>query len=107
VLALAVVATGIEIVSAEVVVGSGHTREISLIYTVVSLLRIPLAFAVTRWWDAGVLGIAWLITISCTLRAIVLVGWVARGTWKRGLARELAGDRAPGGGSAYTPAHRD
>ncbi len=94
VLALTVVATGIEIVTAEVVVGSGHTREISLIYTVVSLLRIPLAFQVTRWWDAGVLGIAWLITISCTLRAIVLVGWVSRGTWKRGLARELRGEPA-------------
>jgi putative MATE family efflux protein len=94
VLSLAVVATGIEIVTAEVVVGSGHTREISLIYTVVSLFRIPLAFWVTRWWDAGVMGIAWLITISCTLRAIVLVGWAARGTWKRGLARELRGEPA-------------
>lgn len=94
VLALAVVSTGVEIVTAEVVVGSGHTREISLIYTVVSLLRIPLAFMVTGWWDAGVMGIAWLITISCALRAIVLVGWVARGTWKRGLARELRGEPA-------------
>ena len=41
----------------------------SAIYTVFSLLRIPLAFMVPHW-DAGVLGIAWLITVSCTLRAI-------------------------------------
>src|SRR5262249_44992248 len=92
VLALTVVATGIEITTAEAVMGSGHTREMSAIYTVISLLRIPLAFAVTRWWHAGVLGIAWLITITCILRSVVLVGWAARGTWKRGLARELRGE---------------
>lgn len=94
VLSLTVVATGIEIATAEAVIGSGHTREISLIYTVVSLLRIPLAFWVPRWWDSGVMGIAWLITISCTLRAIVLVGWAARGTWLRGLTQELRGESA-------------
>ena len=97
VLSFAVVATGIEIVTAEAVIGSGHTREISAIYTVVSLLRIPLAFWVPRWWDSGVMGIAWLITVSCVVRAVFIVGWAARGTWKRGLARELRGDgMAPG-----------
>jgi putative MATE family efflux protein len=100
ILALTVVATGIEITTAETVIGSGHTREMSAIYTVVSLLRIPLAFAVTRWWNAGVLGIAWLITVSCIARSILLVGWAARGTWKRGLGRELHGDRpAPDAGA--------
>lgn len=101
VLALTIIATGVEIVTAEAVIGSGHTREISLIYTVVSLIRIPLAFWVPRWWDSGVLGIAWLITISCTLRAIVLVGWVARGKWERGLTRELRGE--PVGPEAGAP----
>ena len=101
VLALAVVSTGIELATAEVVVGSGHTREISVIYTVVSLIRIPMAFWVTHWWNSGVMGIAWLITISCTLRAIVLVGWAARGTWKRGLGRELKSEpAAPESGAA-------
>lgn len=101
VLSLAVIATGVEIVTAEVVVGSGHTREISLIYTVFSLARIPLAFWVTEWWDAGVMGIAWLITITCVLRAILLVGWASRGSWKRGLARELRGEAtAPEPGAA-------
>jgi Na+-driven multidrug efflux pump len=73
----------------------------SAIYTVVSLLRIPLAFAVTRWTAMGVLGIAWLITVSCIVRSILLVGWAARGTWKRGLTRELHGDvPAPDAGAA-------
>src|SRR5262249_27245634 len=88
VLAITIVATGFEITMAESVMGSGHTREMSAIYTVFSLLRIPLAFAVTRWWNAGVLGIAWLITITCILRSALLVGWAGRGTWKRGLRRE-------------------
>jgi hypothetical protein len=48
-----------------------------------------------------VLGIAWLITVSCIVRSILLVGWAARGTWKRGLARELKGDVAsPDAGAA-------
>jgi putative MATE family efflux protein len=101
ILALTIVATGVEITTAETVMASGHTREMSAIYTVVSLLRIPLAFMVTRWGHAGVLGIAWLITISCTVRAVLLVGWASRGTWKRGLARELHGDvPAPDAGAA-------
>src|SRR5207247_7031704 len=53
VLAVTLIATGLEIATAESLLGSGHTREMSGIYTVVSLLRIPLAFAVTRWWNAG------------------------------------------------------
>jgi Na+-driven multidrug efflux pump len=95
VLAVTVIATGIEIATAESVIGSGHTREISVIFTVVSLARIPLAFLVPRWHGAGVLGIAWLITISCILRAGAIVGWAARGTWMRGLSRELRGGGVP------------
>src|SRR4029077_15830971 len=94
VLAVTVIATGLEIATAETIIGSGHTRAMSAIYTVFSLLRIPLAFAVTHWAGAGVLGIAWLITISCIVRATLLVGWAGRGTWKRGLARELHGEGA-------------
>ena len=101
ILALTIVATGIEITTAETVMASGHTREMSAIYTVFSLLRIPLAFVVPHWGNSGVLGIAWLITVSCTTRAILLVGWAARGTWKRGLTRELHGDvPAPDAGAA-------
>jgi Na+-driven multidrug efflux pump len=96
-----VIATGIEIATAESVIGSGHTREISVIYTVVSVARIPLAFLVPHWHGAGVMGIAWLITISCILRAVVIVGWAARATWTRGLSRELrSGAVAPEPGAA-------
>lgn len=91
VLSLAVVATGVEIATAESIMGSGHTREISVIYTVFSLARIPLAFVVPHWGGAGVMGIAWLITVTCVLRTAVMLTWAGRGTWRRGLARELHG----------------
>ncbi len=89
ILALTVIATGVEIATAETVMASGHTREISALYTAFSLLRIPLAAMVPKWWGAGVLGIAWLITITCTVRAVLIVAWCARGSWRRGLAAEL------------------
>jgi len=89
ILALASVATGLEIVTAEAVVGSGHTQVISWIFTAFSLARIPLAFMVPHWWGSGLAGLAWLIVISCILRSALVVGWAARGHWRSGLAHEL------------------
>ncbi len=91
VLALCIVATGVEIAVAESIQGSGHTREMSVIYTAFSLVRIPLAFLVPKWTGSGVLGIAWVITVTCILRTVLILGWAARGTWKRGLKSELHG----------------
>jgi putative MATE family efflux protein len=93
ILCLCLVVNGMEIVASEAVLGSGHTRVISWIFTSFSLLRIPLAL----WspaWGIGVLGIAWIITGTCVVRGLVIVAWVARGSWKRGLSRELRGDDA-------------
>ena len=74
---------------AEAVLGSGHTMAISAIFTVFSLLRLPLAFWAPEWTGLGVLGIAWVITITCILRSIVILAWAARGTWKKGLAETV------------------
>ncbi len=98
VLALCFVATGLEVVTAESVMGSGHTRALSAFYTAVSLVRIPLAFVVPRLTHSGVTGIAWVITTTCILRTVLIVGWAWRGTWHRGLAHEI--------GAAATPAER-
>ena len=65
------------------------------LFSIVSLIRIPLAFWIPEWTGSGVLGIAWLITVTCVLRTVVIVAWVARGTWKRGLHRELHGVAPP------------
>jgi putative MATE family efflux protein len=97
VLCLCIVATGLEIVTAESLLGSGHTREMSAIYTIFSLLRIPLAFVIPEWTGTGLLGIAWVITVTCILRTALILGWAARGTWKRGLQQELHGSTAATG----------
>ncbi len=91
VLALTLPFTALEISTAEAVMGSGHTSVLSWIYTVISLARIPLAFVVPRWGRSGVIGIVWLITLSCMVRTVAILVWSARGTWKRGLAGELHG----------------
>ena len=96
-LAFAILPTAIEIVTAEAVIGSGHTTAISVIFTVFSLLRIPLAFLIPRWTHSGVLGIAMLISVTCWLRAACILAWVARGTWLRGLAGTLHAGAAPPG----------
>ena len=90
ILAICLLATGIEMVVAEAVQGSGHTRPMSIIYNSFSLLRIPLAFWVPDWTGTGVLGIAWVIATTCIVRTGLMLAWVSRGTWKTGLAREIA-----------------
>lgn len=89
VLAIANLATAIEVVTAETLLGSGHTRVMSVLFTITSLVRIPLAFWAVQRFEPGVLGIAWVITVTCILRASAVLAWARRGTWKRGLAREL------------------
>jgi putative MATE family efflux protein len=91
VLSLCLAFTGAEIVTAECVLGSGHTQVLSWIFTIVSLVRLPLAFLVPQWTGLGALGIAWVITITCAVRGILIVAWAARGTWRLGLGNELHG----------------
>ena len=91
ILAVCLVANSWEIVTSESVLGSGHTAMLSFIFSSFSLIRIPLAFWVPDVLHNGALGIAWVISITCILRALVIVVWTARGTWKQGLQRELRG----------------
>jgi putative MATE family efflux protein len=95
ILSVCLIVNGMEIVTAESVMGSGHTRVLSWIFSSFSLLRIPLAFLVPDWTGSGVLGIAWVITVTCMVRGLIIVGWAARGTWKRGLQRELHAGALP------------
>ena len=95
VMALALIPNAMEIVTAESIIGSGHTRTMSIIFNVFSVARIPLAFLVPQWTGTGVVGIAWVITATCIVRGTMIVAWGMRGTWKRGLAHELHGTAPP------------
>lgn len=89
ILAGCLVFSAVEIAVGEAVLGSGHTLAISIIYTATSLARLPLAYWVPDWTGQGVLAIAWVISVTCVVRALLIVGWTARGTWKRGLKTDL------------------
>jgi putative MATE family efflux protein len=91
VLSICLAFVGIEVVMSEAILGSGHTTAISWIFSTISLLRLPLAFWVPDWTGLGVLGIAWLIAVTCIVRTMLIMTWVSRGSWKRGLHRELHG----------------
>jgi putative MATE family efflux protein len=90
--------SAVEIAVGEAVLGSGHTLVISAIYTGTSLVRLPLAYWVPDWTGQGVLGIAWVISVTCAARALCIVGWTRRGTWKRGLKADLMA-----GAGGFTP----
>ena len=92
--------TGFEIVTSEAVLGSGHTAVIAWIFTTFSLLRIPLALLIPGWTGWGLNSIAIIISVTCALRATLIVAWAARGTWKRGLSRELRTAGTESGSSA-------
>ena len=98
VLSACLVFVGVEVVASEAILGSGHTAAISWIFSIVSLVRIPLAFLVPEWTGGGVLSIAWLITVTCAVRSLLIVAWVSRGSWKRGLHAELHGGPPPPSG---------
>ncbi len=57
----------------------------------VKLKRDVIYLAAADEESGGRLGIAWLITLTCVGRTLLIMAWVARGTWKRGLHRELHG----------------
>ena len=82
-----------ELIVAQGIMGSGHTTAISVIFTSISLLRIPLTFLVPRWFHTGVVGIAWVIMSTCVVRSVIILGWASRGTWKTGL--DMASQGAP------------
>jgi putative MATE family efflux protein len=102
IITLCLVVNGMEIVVSEAILGSGHTRVISWIFSSFSLLRIPLALWSPQW-GLGVLGIAWIITGTCIVRGLIIVAWARRGTWKHGLRRELQAEEGiPGTGTPPT-----
>jgi len=100
ILSLCLLINGMEIITAESVLGSGHTTALSWIFCTFSIARIPLAFLAPNWGHSGVLGIAWVISATCIVRGLLIVAWAARGTWKRGLHRELHDAPTPPSGVA-------
>ncbi len=62
--------------------GAGDTLPPSIISVTVSLLRMPMAPFLAFALGLGLDGIAWTITLTCIVRALIVLGWFRRGRWK-------------------------
>lgn len=63
--------------------GAGMTIPPMIVSIVLSGLRIPLAYAAVFYWDLGVGGIWWVISITGIVRGIVMAYWFQRNAWKQ------------------------
>ena len=72
----------LEIVLHGAFAGAGDTVPPSVISVTVSLLRIPMAPFLAIALGLGLDGIAWTITLTCVVRALIVLAWFRRGTWK-------------------------
>ncbi len=91
VLALCQIPTAVEGVIGGAFAGAGDTVPPMIIHVVSALVRFPAAGWAATGLGLGVIGIGWSMTITCILRAAVLVAWFSRGSWK---SREIHGLRA-------------
>ncbi|MBD3337402.1 MAG: MATE family efflux transporter [Candidatus Eisenbacteria bacterium] len=74
---------GWEIVLFNSYAGAGYTLVPTIISTTVSLLRIPLGYWIVHHTSWGFGGVAWMITVTCMLRAVLLYQIFHRPHWLR------------------------
>ncbi len=82
ILGLSQVTMAVEIVLEGAFGGAGDTMPPMLVMVPGALARIPLAYylAFTLGW--GISGVWWTLTITTTIKAIILAWWFRRGGWK-------------------------
>ncbi|HOD65791.1 MAG TPA: MATE family efflux transporter [candidate division Zixibacteria bacterium] len=73
----------VEIVLEGAFSGSGDTLPPMLVSVPGSLARIPLAYLLAFTLGWGINGVWWTLTITTTVKALVLAYWFSRGRWKR------------------------
>lgn len=62
--------------------GAGDTVPPMTVHVAFALLRLPLALWAVRDLGLGPVGIAWVISLTCIVRATILAAWFRRGHWK-------------------------
>jgi putative MATE family efflux protein len=81
VLSLCLIAVGVEGVIAGALAGAGDTLPVFFISVGMSCIRVPIAYLMAIVLGFGLMGIAWTITITCVVRAVILGAWFLRGRW--------------------------
>jgi len=71
----------VEIVMENAFAGAGDTLPPMLISVPINVLRAPLVLWLVHVAGAGILAIAWLLSITACLRGIIAMLWFRRGGW--------------------------
>ena len=82
ILGLSQITMAIEIVLEGAFVGAGDTLPPMIVMIPGSVARIPLAYWLCFTLDWGINGVWWTLTITTTVKAIILALWFKRGKWK-------------------------
>ena len=82
ILGLSQITMTIELVLEGSFTGAGDTIPPMLVMVPGHLLRIPLAYYLCFTLDLGLNGVWWTLTITTTIKAIILAFWFRRGKWK-------------------------
>lgn len=82
ILGLSQITMAVEIVLEGSFGGAGDTLPPMLVMIPGSLARIPLAYLLAFTFDMGINGVWWTLTITTTIKAVVLALWFRRGNWK-------------------------
>lgn len=72
---------GLEIVLENAFSGAGDTTPPMLISVPMNVLRVPLIAWVVEGWDAGLLGIVWVVASTAIVRGVLAALWFRRGRW--------------------------
>lgn len=83
VLAICQVATGVEGAIGGAFAGAGQTVPPMVVHVLFAVGRVPLAAWAVHALDLGVLGIAWTMTVTCILRAAILLLLFRRNRWQQ------------------------
>lgn len=83
ILALTQPMMALEIVFEHAFAGAGDTLPPMLISVPMNLVRVPLVLWVVESLEAGLLGIAWVLTLTAMARGVAATVWFGRGGWKR------------------------
>jgi len=49
----------------------------------INVLRVPLVLWLVWGMGVGILGVAWMLSITSILRGVIAAVWFGRGNWKR------------------------
>jgi Na+-driven multidrug efflux pump len=73
----------LEIVFEHAFSGAGDTLPPMLVSVPMNALRVPLLWWAVQERHAGLMGICWVLSVTCMVRGVLATLWFRRGAWQR------------------------